>query len=191
MNFCPECGLQLSSGTEKFCPNCGYDVKNESLTASGTTYKNSINIDKTGNYWKGDPKLSVIGANMIVQPIDQAIYVRLEPEFRGSLEDFLALINKHSEQLSKEQSKSLKESIDALAKSAEALKADEVVQDQEKRDEIKSTQITLADKIVNYLPKVAESIASVIPLVPFSRVIGEGTGYFAEWIRRMIAKKQT
>jgi hypothetical protein len=33
----------------------------------------------------------------------------------------------------------------------------------------------LADKIVKCLPKVAESIASVTPLAPFRKVIGEGT----------------
>jgi hypothetical protein len=81
-----------------------------------------------------------------------------------------------------------KSSIDSLAKLVEGLKTGEVVQEQEKKDEIKSEQITLADKIVKYLPKVAESIASVTPLAPFSKVIGEGTGYFAEWIRKKLNK---
>jgi hypothetical protein len=81
-----------------------------------------------------------------------------------------------------------KSSIDSLAKLVEGLKTGEVVQEQEKKDEIKSEQITLVDKIVKYLPKVAESIASVTPLAPFSKVIGEGTGYFAEWIRKKLNK---
>lgn len=189
MKFCPECGTQFTTGTEKFCPNCGYDINKGAIITSGQNDKNSINIQNTGGDVFG---VGVSGSGNIIGKditVNQTTYNNLKPEFRDSLQDFLGLINKHSEQLSEEQSKSLKESIDGLAKSAEGLKADQVL-DEEKKDEIKSEQITLADKIVNYLPKVAESIASVTPLAPFSKVIGEGTGYFAEWIQRKLAKKQ-
>ena len=63
------------------------------------------------------------------------------------------------------------------------------VKDEEKIDEIKATQISLAEKIVNLLPDVAESIASVTPLAPFSKSIGKGIGYFGEWIKRKLGKK--
>jgi len=190
MKYCPECGSQFATGSEKFCPNCGYNVNKGVAIPSEESNKNSIHIEGT----RGDVfGVGVSGSGNIVGKditVNQTTYNNLELEFRDSLQDFLGLINKHSEQLSEEQSKSLKESIDALAKSAEGLKAGQVVEQQEKKDEIKSQQITLADKIVNYLPNVAESIASVTPLAPFSKVIGEGTGYFAEWIRRKLAKKQ-
>lgn len=129
---------------------------------------------------------NIIGKNMTV---NQTTYNKLEPEFRSSLEDFLALLNQNSGQLTKDQKKSLQQSVDALAKEVEGLKQEEVVTDEGKVDEIKSKQIGLAEKIVEYLPQVAESIASVTPLAPFSKVIGKGTGYFAEWIRRKLSNK--
>jgi hypothetical protein len=92
-------------------------------------------------------------------------------------------------QLTEDRKRSLKDSIDALAKEAEGLKSGEVVTDEGTVDEIKSKQISLAEKVVEYLPQVAESIASVTPLAPFSKVLGKGTGYFAEWIRRKLSSK--
>jgi predicted nucleic acid-binding Zn-ribbon protein len=188
MKFCPECGSQFATGTEKFCSNCGYNVNKGVAIPSEESNKNSIHIEGTGGDVFG---VGVSGSGNIIGKeitINKTTNNNLKPELRDSLQDFLALINKQSEQLSEEQSKSLKESIDALAKSAEGVKADQVV-DEEKKDEIKSEQITLADKIVNYLPKVAESIALATPLAPFSKVIGEGTSYFAELIRRKLSKK--
>jgi len=70
------------------------------------------------------------------------------------------------------------------------VKAGQVVEDQTKKEEIKTKQLSLAGKVVDYLPRVAETIASVTPLAPFSKVIGEGTGYLAEWIRIKLAKKK-
>ena len=129
---------------------------------------------------------NIIGKNMTV---NQTTYNKLEPEFRSSLQEFLALLNQYSGQLKEDQKRSLQQSIDALAKEAEGLKPDEVITDEGKVDEIKSKQISLAEKIVEYVPQVAESIASVTPLAPFSKVIGKGAGYFAEWIRRKLSSK--
>ena len=86
----------------------------------------------------------------------------------------MGLLNQYSGQLTQDQKKSLKQSVDALAKEAEGLKSGEVVTDEEKVDEIKSKQISLAEKIVEYIPQAAESIASVTPLAPFSKIIGKG-----------------
>jgi plasmid maintenance system antidote protein VapI len=129
---------------------------------------------------------NIIGKNIT---ISQTTYIKLEPEFRNSLEEFLALLNKYGGQLTEDQKRSLQQSVDSLAKEAEGLKPEEVVTDEGKVDEIKSKQISLAEKIVEYIPQVAESIASVTPLAPFSKVIGKGTEYFAEWIRRKLGSK--
>lgn len=190
MKFCPECGTQFTTGTEKFCPNCGYDVNKGATATSGENNKNSISIQNTGGDVFG---VGVSGSGNIIGKqitVNQATYNKLEPDFRSSLDDFLELVNKHSEELAEDQRSSIKESVDALAKSAGGLKTAQVVEDEQKKEEIKSQQMSLADKIANYLPNVAESIALVTPLAPFSKVIGEGTGYFAEWIRRKLAKKQ-
>lgn len=129
---------------------------------------------------------NIIGKNMIVS---QTTYNKLEPEFRNSLEDFLALLNQYSGQLKEDQKRSLQQSVDALAKEAEGLEPDDVVTEEGKIDEIKSKQIGLAERIVEFMPQAAESIASVTPLAPFSKIIGKGTGYFAEWIRRKLSDK--
>lgn len=191
MKFCPECGSEFTTGTEKFCPSCGYEVEKGTKGTSRGEKKDSISIQNTGGDVTG---VGVSGSGHIIGKqitINQSTYNKLEPEFKNSLEDLLALINKHSEQLPDDERISINESIDGLAKATEGLKAGQVVQDQQKKDEIKSQQITLADKIVKYVPKVAESIASATPLTPFSKVIGEGTGYFAEWIRKKLTKKKS
>jgi|SRR5687768_10545054 predicted nucleic acid-binding Zn-ribbon protein len=188
MKFCPECGFQFSSGTEKFCPNCGFDISKGVLKGTEGN-REAISIQNRGGDVTG---VGVSGTGHIIGKqitINQSTYNKLEPEFKNSLDDLLALINKHSEQLPENERKSINESIDGLAKATEGLKVGQVLQDQQKKDEIKSQQITLADKIVKYVPKVAESIASATPLAPFSKVVGEGAGYFAEWIKEKLIKK--
>jgi hypothetical protein len=148
-----------------------------------------INIGNIGGDAIG---IGITGSDNIIGKsftINQDSYNKLEPEFRDSLDDLLALIDKHGKALTNEQKESLAESIDGLTKVTKGLKADQIITDEEKKDEIKSKQITLAEKIVDYLPEVAETIASLTPLAPFSKVIGKGTGYFAEWIKRKLTKK--
>jgi hypothetical protein len=188
MKFCPECGFQFPSGTEKFCPNCGYDI-NKGVTRVPGRNDNSINIENTGGNVIG---VGVSGSGNIIGKditINKGSYNKLEPEFKTSLNDLMVLMNRHGDQLSGEQRESIKDSLDGLAKATEGVRANQKVQDEEKRNEIRLQQITLADKIVKYVPKVAESIVSATPLAPFSKVIGEGSGYFAEWIKEKLRKK--
>jgi hypothetical protein len=155
---------------------------------SSVTYDSSIKIGNVGGDIQGigvSGSGNVIGKGIV---INNSTYTNLEPQFSVSLEQFLSLINDHHHILSDENERSLKESIDSLAKLVEGLNPDKVLEDEEKRDEIKSEQITLANKVVKYLPKFAESIALATPLAPFNEVIGEGTGYFAEWIRKKLSK---
>lgn len=190
MKFCPDCGYQLTTGNERFCPRCGESLNIGGATTEANRRNPSISIEHTGGDVIG---VDVPGSGNIIGKeitINETTYNELEPEFKKSLIEFLAIINKDIETFTGDQKKSLDESINSLAKEVEGLKAGQVVQDQEKRDEIKSKQITLAEKVVNYSPKVAESIALATPLAPFSKVIGEGTEYFAEWIRRKLAKKK-
>ena len=98
---------------------------------------------------------NIIGKNMTG---NQTTYNKLEPEFRNSLEEFLALLNQNSGQLTQDQKRSLQQSVDALAKETEGLKPDEVVTDEGKVDEIKSKQISLAEKIVEYVPQLRNQL---------------------------------
>jgi hypothetical protein len=46
--------------------------------------------------------------------------------------------------------------------------------------------INIADKIVELSPDIAESIASITPLAPFSKVIEKGAGFIAERIKKKL-----
>jgi hypothetical protein len=72
-----------------------------------------------------------------------------------------------------------------LAKEVEGLKLGKVIKNEEKVGEIKLKQISLAEKMVEYLPQVTESIASVTPLAPFNKV-RKRNRYFVECIRRKL-----
>lgn len=139
---------------------------------------------------KGDA--NVVGKNISIGGginVNKNKYENLEPEFKSSLDEFLAEVNKKSGQLSDEQRKSISEIIDKIAKEYQSVKPGEEIQDEDKKDEIKSKQISLAEKIVDLMPDVAESIASVTPLAPFSKAIGKGATYFGDLIKKKLINK--
>jgi hypothetical protein len=112
----------------------------------------------------------------------------IDPQFKDSIIEFENLLNIKLKEfkIPTEQKKSLQENIEKLSKDVKDVKPDEVIKNEDKVDEIKATQISLAEKIVSILPTAAESIAAVTPLAPFSKAIGKGTGYFAEWIMKKL-----
>ena len=56
-------------------------------------------------------------------------------------------------------------------------------------DDVKSMLRNLAEKVVDLMPDVAESIASVTPLAPFSKAIGKGASYFGDLIKKKLISK--
>ena len=102
---------------------------------------------------------------------------------------FLTLVNKKSGQLSEEQKKSISQSIGKLAKEYQSIKPDEEIKDEDKKDDVKSKLISLAEKVVNLMPDITESIASVTPLAPFSKAIGKGASYFGDLIKKKLINK--
>jgi hypothetical protein len=152
-------GRDYIEGTQTNINNTGDDA----VVGIGNTVSGSINVNKN-------------------------ILNNVDPQFKNSIIEFENLLNEKLKdiQISDEQKKSLQENIEKLSKEAKDVKPDEVIKNEDKIDEIKTTQICLAEKIVNFLPGVAESIAAVTPLAPFSKAIGKGTGYFAEWIMKKL-----
>ncbi len=132
---------------------------------------------------------NVVGKNISIGG-DINKYDNLAPAFKNSLDDFLVFINKKSSgQLTEEQKKSISENIDKLAKEYQSVKTDEEIQDEDKKDDVKSRLILLAEKVVDLMPDVAESIALVTPLAPFSKDIGKGASYFGDLIKKKLINK--
>ena len=52
------------------------------------------------------------------------------------------------------------------------------------------TMEEFTEKIVTIVPQMAESIAAVSPLAPFSKCIGKGAGFFADWIIKKLNKNK-
>jgi DNA-directed RNA polymerase subunit F len=139
---------------------------------------------------KGDA--NVIGKNISITGdigVNKEKYINLNSEFKTSLDTFLLILNKKSAQLSEEQKKSIEEILDKLTKEAQGVNTDEAIKDEDKKDNIKSELIDLAEKIVDVMPDIAESIASVSPLTPFSKAIGKGASYFSELIKKKMLNR--
>ena len=105
---------------------------------------------------------------------------KLDPPFRDSIEDFSEEINsklKEQQGITEQQIKSISENIDKLAKELEGVKADQKIEDEEKKEDIQYKLRNLAEAIVEIAPDVAEKIAEMTPLAPISETIGKGVGY--------------
>lgn len=135
---------------------------------------------------------NVIGKNISITgdiAVNNNNYNNLAPEFKNSLNELLVLLNKESGHLPKEQKKSFSEIIDKLAKEYQSIKPDEEIKDEDKKDDAKSKLIMLVEKLVDLMPDVAKSITLITPLAPFSKVIGKGTGYFGDLIKKKLINK--
>jgi predicted ribosome quality control (RQC) complex YloA/Tae2 family protein len=115
----------------------------------------------------------------------------LDPEFSKSITKFRDLLkeNLKDKQATEEQIKKINENIDSLAKELEGIKANQTIEDEDEKDDIKTKLNNLADAIVDIAPDVAEYVASVTPLAPISKAIGKGVGYMSDLIKRKILKK--
>ena len=120
--------------------------------------------------------------------IDKNILNNTDPQFKNSIEEFEKTINEKLKGIPvPENSKNaLQENVDKLSKEVKNVKPDELLQDEDKIDSIKSYLINIADKTIELSPDIAESIASMTPLAPFSKVIGKGTSFIAERIKKKL-----
>jgi hypothetical protein len=158
-----------SSNTDK-----GYDIKHVSGHVTVT--------DVTGN--NNTTNVSVSGDIKA----DKNILSNLEPEFQKSITELGNSVKEalNDKQVTAEEMKLLTERVNELGKEFEGVKPDATVVDEEKKDDIKSKLINLADAVLALAPDVAEKIASVTPLAPFSKVIEKGADYFSNLIRRKL-----
>lgn len=121
--------------------------------------------------------------------------LQIDPQFRKSVEEFENILKEKLQlkniQITDEQRQALQEDVQKLTQEVKGVNPQELLVDEDKIDEIKATQMSLAEKIVEFVPQVAASIASLTPLAPFSEVIGKGAGYFADWINKKLNRTKS
>jgi molecular chaperone GrpE (heat shock protein) len=122
--------------------------------------------------------------------VEEDIVSNLDPEFQKSIADFTELLKKEFEgrTATAEQISSLNDRINELAKEFESIRKGQEITDEEKKDDIKSKLRNLADALLALAPDVAEKVAQVTPLAPFSASIGKGVGYLSDLIKRKLPK---
>ena len=191
MKFCPECGHQFTSGSEKFCPNCGYDI-NKGGGASRD--RNSVNIENTGGDVFGvgvSGSGNIIGKNIVIGDgtitvSEQRLTEIQNNEYAQSLKAFSETINEQlkGRAISEEEVKSINKSIDELANEVKDVKPGKEVEiDYVKQTQVESKTASLIQKVLTVLPEAAETAATFTPLAPFSKLIRGGVQGIVDAIR--------
>ena len=120
--------------------------------------------------------------------INKNVLNSIDPQFKNSIEEFEKIINEKFNDIPvpQEGKRYLQENVEKLAQEVTDVKPDSLSQDEDKIDSIKSYLVNISDKIVELSPDIAESVASMTPLSPFSKVIGKGVGFIAERIKKRL-----
>ena len=134
---------------------------------------------------------NIIGKNITIGDsiiINKNVLNSIDPQFNNSIEKFEKIINEkfNDIQVPQEGKRYLQENVEKLAQEVTDVKPDSLSQDEDKIDSIKSYLVNISDKIVELSPDIAESVASMTPLSPFSKVIGKGVGFIAERIKKRL-----
>jgi hypothetical protein len=159
------------------------DEYNKEINISGNTGDTiGVGISGDGN---------IIGKNINIGGsiiVNKNVLNSIDPQFKNSIEEFEKLINEKFKVISvSEDSKIyLQENVEKLSQEVKDVNPDQILQNEDKVDSIKSYLVNIADKIVELSPDIAESVASMTPLSPFSKVIGKGVSFIAERIKKKL-----
>jgi hypothetical protein len=131
---------------------------------------------------------NIIGKNITIGgtiDINKNDLFNIDSQFKNSIEDFEKLINEKLKDffVLEDSKKYLQENVEKLAKEVKDVNPNQILKDENKVDSIRSYLVNIADKIVELSPDIAESVASMTPLSPFSKAIGKGVGFVAERIK--------
>ena len=132
MNFCSQCGQELTVGTEKFCPNCGQDLKKGEIRGGVEDHSDTVNINQ------------------------QELANIQDPEYAKALKDFSENINWQlkGRQIPKEQVKSINTSLEELAKEVQdVMPGREEEIDYPIQLNIESKTVSIVEKTLNVLPE--------------------------------------
>jgi hypothetical protein len=191
MKFCPECGHQFTSGSEKFCPNCGYDI-NKGGRASRD--RNSVNIENTGRDVFGvgvSGSGHTIGKNIVIGSgtinATETHLQKIPNEYAQALKEFSENINQQlkGQKIPEEEVKAINNNMNELAKEVEDVKPGKEVEiDYVKQTQVESKTASLIQKVLTVLPEAAETAATFTPLAPFSKIIGKGVQGIVDAIKK-------
>lgn len=131
---------------------------------SGDIYSN-VHIKGNGN---------VVGSNNVIS-INQQSLRNIPEDYAKSLQAFSEAVNTQLENnnISQEKAAPVQESINELVIEVEGIKPEEKI-NLEKKEDIKAKITKVGIRLMNLLPKGAETVATFTPLAPFSKIIGEG-----------------
>jgi hypothetical protein len=164
MDFCSECGQELTAGTEKFCPNCGQDLMKGGARRGGEAGSETVNVNQ------------------------QELANIQDPEYAKALKDFSENINRQlkGRQIPKEQVKSINTSLEELAKEVQdVMPGREEEIDYPIQLNIESKTVSIIEKTLNVLPEAEEKPAATFgPLSPLSKLIGKGVSQVVEDIAK-------
>jgi hypothetical protein len=197
MKFCPECGYQFTSGSEKFCPNCGYDInKGGGLSRD----RNSVNIENTGGDVFGvgiSGSGHTVGKNIVIGSgtinVNETRLQKIPNEYAQALKEFSENINQQlkGQKIPEEEVKAINNNMNELAKEVEDVKPGKEVEiDYVKQTQVESKTASLIQKVLTVLPEATETAATFTPLAPFSKLIGKGVQGIVDAIKNR-RKKNT
>lgn len=192
MKFCPECGFQFTTGSEKFCPNCGYDIIKGGSRVDQD--RSSVKIENTGGdvYGVGvSGSGNVIGKNVVVGSgtinVSENQLQKIPAEYAQALKEFSENVNQQlkGRQIPEEEVKSINNNMNELAKEVEDVKpGKEAEVDYVKQTQVETKTASLIQRVLTVLPEAAETAATFTPLAPFSKLIGKGTQQIVDAIAR-------
>jgi hypothetical protein len=147
-------------------------------------------VDVTGD--ENQTITSVTGSGDIA--INANLLSTIDPQFKKAIVEFNNLVSSEIKQkgvsISQDQQKSIEEEVNKLAKEVKGIKADEEAKvDEDKKDSIRTRLHNIAEKIIDSVPSVAESLASFTPLAPFGKAIGKGVGYFSDLLKKKLLNR--
>jgi hypothetical protein len=163
--------------------------------SSNTSTDKGFNVKNVGGHFTyttvtGNSNTTNVSVSGDIQ-VNKQTLSKLDPPFGDSIEDFSKEINsklKEQQGITEQQTQSISENIDKLAKELEGIKADQKIEDEDKKEDIQYKLRNLAEAIVDIAPDAARQIASMTPLAPISEAIGKGVGYVSDIIKRKLKK---
>jgi len=192
MKFCPECGFQSTTGSEKFCPSCGYDInKGESRVDHD---RSSVKIENTGGDVYGvavSGSGNIIGKNVVIGSgtinVSENQLQKIPNEYANALKELSENINQQlkGRQVPEEEVKAINSNMNELAKEVEdVMPGKEAEVDYVKQIQVETKTASLIQRVLDVLPEAAETAATFTPLAPFSKMIGKGTRQIVDTIAK-------
>jgi hypothetical protein len=144
----------------------------------------NINGHTTFTYNTGDN-------NEITNTISGGINLsKIDPIYQDAINKFTDKLDNiiKNENIPKQKVDTIRTNVSNLTKDVENIKPNEEVKDPAKKESIIKNLKDLASNIVALSPQIAETVASMTPLAPFSKSIGKATNYLSQLIQDRLSE---